>query len=118
MRSVNKKDTIGIENLTHFPFYQNGEEVNQAAFAGNWVDQTFWIPKGAQSVLSDTFLIRTLADNESLHQHIDTLRYLSAKGCDFYFAKFDGVYQLLAIKTPGGVILLPNYFITSAKSCL
>ena|ERR1700761_790650 len=101
IKSAANKDTAGIESLTHFPFYQNEGEINPTEFVSLWVGQTFNITTRMEAVLSDTFLLPSLTGRPSLHEQIDSLRYLYTNGCDFYFARIDSVYQLLTIKTPG-----------------
>jgi hypothetical protein len=100
-RSATNKDTVGIKSLTYFPFYQNEEEINPADFVEYFGSQAFDITRDSSSVSVDTSFLPSLTGRKYLHGQIDSLRYLYANGKDFYFARIDSVYQLLAIKTPG-----------------
>lgn len=99
--SATNKDTVGIESLTYFPFYQNEEETTPAQFVEYFASQAFDITHDSSSVSMDTSFLPSLTGRKYLHGQIDSLRYLYANGKDFYFARIDSVYQLLAIKTPG-----------------
>jgi hypothetical protein len=102
--AASKKDTLTIEQLTSFPFLQNGEYNSQNDFAAYYADQAFRLDKAPKptDVDADNPMLQGFrTKEEGERRKIDSLRVLYFDKKEFYFVKVDGVYKLIEIRTPG-----------------
>ena len=100
-KATERKDTVTIVELTHFPFLQNTFLTTQSEFLELWISQVYDLNSADTPVLADEIILHINESEKSKFAKLDSVYYTNKHGKDFYFARVNGYYRLLEIITPG-----------------